>query len=375
MNKSSFFLLVCTTLLFSIGLLMVFDTTSAEVLDRNLKINTHYAAIKQVICACFSVGLALFVSSVGYQKILDHIPVVFFACIVCLVGVFIKGIGQQVNGASRWIAIGPFSFQPSELMKLIMPLMFVHIYFKHREMTWQLFYKIIALFCVPLALILLEPDNGTVAILLMTMTSLFFLCRIRWVYWLLPALMLGVLGIFCAFRMPYVKKRLHVYMDPELDLLGKGHQPYQAKIAAGSGGLFGKGLGQSMQKLNYLPTARSDYIAAIYAEEFGFLGILFLVLLYMVIAYCGFCNAFLARDRKGFIIAAVMTFLLSLQAFLNLGVVSGLLPSKGTNLPFFSQGGSSLIANILALTLTIDVTKKTKRKRDKASLCEKPIQG
>ncbi len=375
MNKSSFCLLVCTTLLFSIGLLMVFDTTSAEVLDRNLKINTHYAAIKQVICACFGLGFALLISSFGYQKILRYMPKAFFVCIICLVAVFVRGVGQQINGAARWIVIGPFSLQPSEFMKLIMPLMFVHLYLKHREMTWKRFYKIIALFCLPLALILLEPDNGTIAILLVTMISLFFLCRIRWVYWLLPALLLAGVGIFCAVRMPYVKSRISVYMNPELDLLGRGHQPHQAKIAAGSGGMTGKGVGQSMQKLNYLPTARSDYIAAIYAEEFGFLGILFLVLLYMVIAYSGFCNAFLARDKEGLIIAAVMTFLLSLQAFLNLGVVSGLLPSKGTNLPFFSQGGSSLIANSLALALIVGVTKKTKKKKGKAPLCEISMQS
>lgn len=353
---------------------MVFDTTSAEVLDRNLQSNTHYAAIKQMICACFSMGLAVLVWFFGYAKILQWIPIIFYVLLGCLVVVFMPGIGQQINGASRWIALGSFSFQPSEFMKLVMPLMFVHLVFRKKEqITWQYFYKIVVLFSFPLFLILIEPDNGTVAILLLTMMALFFLCRIRWMYWLLPVIVLGSAGVFCAMQMPHVQHRIRVYMNPELDLLGKGHQPYQAKIAAGSGGIYGKGVGESVQKLNYLPTARSDYIAAIYAEEFGFLGIVFLVLLYMLIAYIGFRNASLAGERRGYVIAAIVTFLVSLQAFLNLGVVSGLLPSKGTNLPFFSQGGSSLIANTLALTLMINVARKTKKEKEKISSCKKVV--
>ncbi|WP_194847494.1 FtsW/RodA/SpoVE family cell cycle protein, partial [Candidatus Neptunochlamydia vexilliferae] len=119
--------------------------------------------------------------------------------------------------------------------------------------------------------------------------------------------------------------------------------------------LFGRGVGESLQKLNYLPEARSDYIAAIYAEELGFVGILFLILLYLFIAYSGFHIASKAKSKEGFYSAAVLTFLISFQAFLNLGVVSGLLPSKGTNLPFFSQGGSSLLANGIAIALIMSV--------------------
>lgn len=346
---------------------MVFNTTSAEVLDRNLQVNTHHAPMKQLIYACFSLALAALTWFFGYQKVLKAAPILFYTLIVCLVAVFIPKIGQQINGAHRWINLGFFSFQPSEFMKLVMPLMFLHLYLKKEEMNWKRFYKIIALFCVPLFLILIEPDNGSVAIIMLTMMALFFLCRIKWLYWLLPVIALGTAGVFCALQMSHVQERIRVYLNPELDLLGKGHQPYQAKIAAGSGGVLGKGVGESLQKLNYLPTARSDYIAAIYAEELGFLGILFLVLLYMVIAYSGFRNASLAGERAGFIIGATMTFLVSIQAFLNLGVVSGLLPSKGTNLPFFSQGGSSLIANTLALTLIVNVARKTRR----AQSCKK----
>ncbi len=125
--------------------------------------------------------------------------------------------------------------------------------------------------------------------------------------------------------------------------------------------LFGRGLGESLQKLNYLPEARNDYIAAIYAEETGFIGILALIALYMLFAYMGFFVAMRAPDQAGFLLASILTFLISIQAFLNLGIVSGLLPSKGMTLPFFSQGGSSLIANTVALFILLDIARKEKR--------------
>ncbi len=330
---------------------MVFNTTSAEVIDRSLNISTHHALYRQLIFGLISIFCGLLVYYIGFQKLLDLSPYLFYVLIGCLILVFVPGVGQQINGGNRWISLGPFSFQPSEFMKVVMPLYFIHLFLKEEKMTWKRFYLIILRLSVPLALILVEPDNGAVVIIMVTMMALFFICRIKWIYWLLPFLFLGGIGVAVAMQMPHVKARIRVYMNPEADLLGKGHQPYQAKIAAGSGGLYGRGVGASLQKLNYLPEARSDYIAAIYAEELGFIGIVFLVLLYLSITYSGFHIAFTTTQKAGFYIAATLTFLVSLQAFLNLGVVSGLLPSKGTNLPFFSQGGSSLLANAIAVTL------------------------
>jgi len=163
--------------------------------------------------------------------------------------------------------------------------------------------------------------------------------------------------------MSHVPDRIRVYLNPELDLQGKGHQPHQARIAAGSGGLLGKGIGESLQKMDYLPEARSDYIAAIYAEEFGFIGMLGLIMLYMTIGGIGFAIAAKAPRIEGFYLVSILTFLICFQAFLNLGVVSGLLPSKGTNLPFFSHGGSSLMVNFIAIGLILSVAKKIKIKR------------
>ena len=361
MKKSAFLFLACVLTLVSLGLIMVFNTTSAEVIDRNLNISTHHALFKQLLYACISAIGALLVWFYGQKKILIWAGFLFYLNIFLLILVFIPGIGEQINGAYRWIKLGTLSFQPSEFLKLTMPLYFITLNFKKKEMNWKRFYKIIFLFSIPLVLILLEPDNGTTIITVLTMIALFFICKIRLMYWLIPIMCLSVCAGAIGFQMPHVKKRIQIYLHPELDLLGKGHQPYQAKIAAGSGELFGKGVGQSLQKLNYLPEARSDYIAAIYAEEFGFIGILFLVLLYLLIGCTGFHIASKAEDKQGFYIATILTFLVVLQAFLNLGVVSGLLPSKGTNLPFFSQGGSSLLANTIVVTLIMTVAREKKK--------------
>jgi cell division protein FtsW len=279
--------------------------------------------------------------------------------------VFIPGIGLQLNGARRWINIFGNSFQPSEFVKYLVPMFYIHkVVERGGSLTFKEFIKLMALLCVPLSLILIEPDNGTVAIILSAMIALFILTRLRWLFWALPLLVLVTVGGVVASQMSHVPDRIRIYLHPELDLQGKGHQPHQAKIAAGSGKLVGKGFGESLQKLNYLPEARSDYIAAIFAEEFGFLGMLSLILLYIFIGFLGYSVALSCKQTEGFYLAAVIVFLLCFQAFLNMGVVSGLLPSKGTNLPFFSQGGSSLLANFMAMSMLFTINKHNMRQQN-----------
>ncbi len=351
--KAQYFLLSSTLVLFTLGILLVFGTSSAEVIGKSLDISYYNATFKQLLYGCIGSLVAFFVYHLGYKNILNYTPYLFYGISILLLLLLIPGVGKTINGAKRWIFIGPISLQPSELMKVIAPLYFLHIHQKHSEMNMRNFYILIFKISIPLSLILLEPDNGTVFIILSSLLVLFYLCNIKSVYYLVPMLFLILIGSFAALQMPHVKNRLWVYMHPETDILGKGHQPYQAKIATGSGKFFGRGIGKSFQKLNYLPEARSDYIAAIYAEEFGFIGILFLVSLYLLFGCSGLYIATLAKELYGFYIAAIMTFLVVFQSFINLGVVSGLLPSKGTNLPFFSQGGSSLLMNCICLALIL----------------------
>jgi cell division protein FtsW len=229
-----------------------------------------------------------------------------------------------------------------------------------KELNFFSFFKRCTLYGLGLLLIFLEPDNGTVFILVLLMIGLFFLMRIPLRFWLLPLCVCMAIGTYFVMKMPHARTRLQIYLNPELDLRGKGHQPYQAKIAMGSGGLFGKGLSHSFQKLEYLPEAQNDYIAAIFAEEFGFLGMVFLLSLYLSLGIGGFLIAMSAKDQFGFLIASFFTFVLLIQVFLNLAVVSNLIPSTGINLPLFSQGGTSIMVTCFMLGLILSCDPSTK---------------
>lgn len=348
---------------------MVFNTSSAEVLDRSLDRSTHYALMKQLLYAFVGAIGAVLVWFMGYRNILKLSGPLLGIGTFLLILVFIPGIGSELNGARRWLSFFGYSFQPSEFMKYLIPMYYIHVHLREEgTMVLKSFLKLMGMLAIPMGLILIEPDNGTVAIILVTLVALFVLTRLKWVYWVLPLTLLTLTGAIVASQMPHVSDRIRVYLNPEMDLRGKGHQPHQAKIAAGSGKLFGRGPAESLQKLDYLPEARNDYIAAIFAEEYGFIGMLGLIFLYMMIGYLGFYISSNAPDLRGFYLGAILTFLIAFQAFLNLGVVSGLLPSKGTNLPFFSQGGSSLLANLMALCLILNIAKSAEEKHavDKA---------
>ncbi len=360
MNRFGLFFLVCVVLIFSMGLVMIFNTTSAEVLDRFQERSTHHAFVKQLLYALAGGVCAFGVFGIGHKTLLKLSPVVLGTFILLLVLVLIPGVGQNLNGARRWISFFGNSLQPSEFVKYLIPLYYIH-YVSQREIFLKDFLKVLCFLAIPLGLILIEPDNGTVAIILIALLVLFILTGLKWTYWLLPLSILCLCGSIVASQMPHVSDRIQIYLHPELDLRGKGHQPYQAKIAAGSGKLWGRGVGESLQKLEYLPEARSDYIAAIFAEETGFIGIFLLILLYMGMGFAGFRIAQGAVDQEGFLVAGILTFLLCFQAFLNLGIVSGLLPSKGTHLPFFSQGGSSLLANMIAVSILLSIAQGKKR--------------
>lgn len=342
------------------GLVMIFSTTSAEVLDLDLSRSPHQAVLKQLSYALGGLLAASTVYWLGYRRLLSIAPQLFYIFVVLLILVLIPGIGREVNGSRRWLNVVGISFQPSEFVKYLMPLYFIASFLDANLQPWTLlrFLKLVALPMVAIILILVEPNNGTAAVVAATLVLLCLLMPLPFKYWGLPLLVLAVGGALFAYHHPYIAARINVYLHPELDLKGRGHQPHQAKIAVGSGGFLGRGPGNSLQKLSYLPEAQNDYIAAIYAEEFGFVGILSLVTLYGMVACIGYSIAIYSPDRQGFYLATVVLFLICFQAFLNLGVVSGLLPSTGLNLPFFSQGGSSLMANMMGIALLLSIEKR-----------------
>jgi cell division protein FtsW len=344
-------------LLFSMGIVVIFSTSSAEVLDMELEVSTHHALFKQLSYGIVGAIAAYTLKRMGYHRFLVWSPYLFVLITVLLVMTLIPGVGREVNGSRRWLGVGGIYFQPSEFAKYIVPAYAIYRFVISDDSPINLkkFLLTSGICSVPLFLVLVEPNNGTMAVMALSLVVVFILMKVPFKFWGMPLLILTVVGGAFASQLPYVTGRMQVYLNPELDLRGKGHQPYQAKIAAGSGGLLGKGPGKSLQKLSYLPEAQNDYIAAIFAEEYGFIGVMLLITTFMLLTSLGYLIASKAAFLPGFYLGAVVTFLLSFQAFLNLGVVSGLLPSTGLNLPFFSQGGTSLIANFMAVGLLISV--------------------
>lgn len=351
--------LVAALLIFGMGLLMIFSTTSAEVLDHALDKSTHQAFLKQINYALFGLFLSALTWKFGYKKLISYSPVILVVLTVMLVLVLIPGIGREVNGSKRWLSLFGLSVQPSEFVKYVIPAYVIHslLPLDLNQLQWKEFLKILSKICLPMFLIMIEPNNGTCAVIGASVLAVFLLMQVPFRFWATPLLLLTCAGAIFASQLPYIKGRLNVYLHPELDLKGRGHQPYQAKIAAGAGGLLGRGPGSSLQKMSYLPEAQNDYIAAIYAEEFGYLGMIGVISLYMTLGIGGFVIALTAKDSSGLYYGGAVVFLICLQAFLNMGVVSGLLPSTGLNLPLFSQGGSSLMANMAAIGALLSIAK------------------
>lgn len=351
-------------ILFALGMMMIFNTTAAEILDTSRDTPLHYTPMRHLLIALLSLISGFSLSLIEYRTLLQISPFLFFLSFLALCLVFVPGIGKSVNGSYRWLSLFGVSWQPSEFFQLILPLYTTYSLEKNEKILTSLrpFLSLLFWLSLPLIAILLEPNNSSVLILGMILLQLFFISGTRPLFWFLPLVLFVSMGMLTLSQFPYVSSRIEVFLHPEKDLRGRGHQPYQAKIAAGSGRLFGKGLGNSLQKFSYLPEAQNDYIAAIFAEEMGFWGIFFLIVLYMGLTYLGAFISHHAPHRSGLILGSSVTFFLSIQAFLNLAVVCGLFPSTGLNLPFFSQGGTNFLVNSMGVGILYSIHRERKRK-------------
>lgn len=283
-------------------------------------------------------------------------------CLILLTAVLIPGIGRVVNGSRRWVSIGPIGIQVSELAKVTMILYLAGYLVRQqktiRENISSFIKPMIILACFAF-LLLLEPDFGATVVITGTVMAMLFLSGVKIRYYLGLMIMVAISLSFLAISSPYRMARLTAFLNPWADQFNSGYQLTQSLIAFGRGGWFGLGLGDGVQKLLYLPEAHTDFLFAVLAEELGLIGILLVLALYTVLVWRGFVVGFSAFVQ-GRLFAAYtaygITFWLGLQAAINMGVNSGLLPTKGLTLPLLSYGGASLVVNcmVIALLLRID---------------------
>ncbi len=283
-------------------------------------------------------------------------------CLALLVLVLIPGIGRVVNGSRRWLAFGPIGIQVSELAKLAMILYLAGYLVRQREHVNQTimgFINPMLVLGMVGVLLLLEPDFGATVVISGTVMAMLFLVGVKLRYYLGLVILVVCSLAFLAVSSPYRMARLTAFLNPWADQFNSGYQLTQSLIAFGRGGWSGVGLGDSVQKMFYLPESHTDFLFAVLAEELGLIGILLVLILYSILIIRGFMIGYAAycEDRRFAAFTAYgLTFWLGLQAAINMGVNTGLLPTKGLTLPLLSYGGASLVINcmVIALLLRID---------------------
>ncbi len=342
----------CVAALVALGLVMLYSSMMTS------QAGGHDLMMQLIWCVA-GFALCVMATSLDYLVLKKLVWPVYIVALVLLAAVFAPHIGHASHGAHRWIKLG-ITLQPSEFGKLALIIMLAwYGDFSMRQM--QTFKRGIiipgALAALILGLTFVEPDRGTTILLAAVAGSMLLAAGVQWKHLLVPAAVgaagLAVSILHDAMRM----NRISAWLHPQDHLNGAGLQAHQSIIGIGSGGWFGVGLGNGLQKNGYLPEIQTDFIFANIGEELGLIATLLVVIAFVVIAICGIYIAINAREPFGFLLATGMAVLISLQAFINIGVVTGTLPNKGLPLPFISYGGSSLLAMLACVGIMFSIAR------------------
>lgn len=342
-----------------LGLVMV-ASASSSISERAFASPLYYFW-RQGVAVLLGMGLALGALCLPLRQLARHGTGALLLAVLLLVLVLVPGLGREVNGAMRWVSLGPVSLQASEFAKLLLVIYVASYLVRHAEHARQDllgFFKPVGLVALIAALLLLEPDFGATVVLFATTLGMLFLGGIsitRFCAWSLVAVA-GLAAL--ATLAPYRLQRLMTFLDPWADPYDSGFQLTQALIAFGRGEWFGVGLGASVQKAHYLPEVHTDFIFAVIGEELGAVGALAVIALYALLLWRAFhtgAGAERQGQRFGALLAYGIGLLIGIQAFFNIGVNMGVLPTKGLTLPFISYGANSMLVNCAALGLLLRV--------------------
>lgn len=343
-----------------IGLMMV--ASSSVMISTKYYHQPFHFLIRQACYLALGLVVALVVIRIDssfWEKL--SMPMLLL-CLVLLMLVLVPGIGRVVNGSRRWLSLGPIGIQVSELAKLVMIFYMSGYLVRQREHlndNMLGFLKPLFILGIVSVLLLLEPDFGATVVISGTVLAMLFLSGVKLRYFIALLVMVGCALAALAVSSPYRLARLTAFLDPWADQYNSGYQLTQSLIAFGRGGWLGMGLGESVQKLFYLPESHTDFLFAVLAEELGLLGVLLVIGLYSILITRGLMIAYRAYGQERLFAAYTaygLTFWLGLQVVINMGVNAGLLPTKGLTLPLLSYGGASMVINcvLIALLLRID---------------------
>ena len=352
-------------LLTAIGLVMLLSASFPSAYYETKNHDPTYYFVRQGVFAVMGIAAMFFISKINYQRFRGFAKPLLYVSIVLLVLVAIPGIGIIRNNARRWLGIGELlTFQPSEIAKLAVILYFSDSISKKKDKMRTTRYGIapyLVILGVIAFLMMLEPHLSGTVLILGTGAVLMLVGGISWT-WVGAALAGagGVAALMLSGVIKYGQSRIAMWQDPFIDFQGAGYQLAQSLISIGSGGLWGVGLGKSRQKFMYLPEEHNDFIFAIVCEELGLIGATVIMLLFAALILRGYWISLHTRDRFGALLVVGVTTLIAMQTFLNIGVVTGLLPTTGISLPFFSYGGTALSIQLAEMGIVLSVSRQMK---------------
>lgn len=340
------------------GLIMILSASSVKA--EQLFSNSHYFFINQLKYLAVALIIAAVIYKFKYKKLKEMAPYLLLISLATLILVLIPGVGRMAGGSRRWLPLGPINFQPSELAKFTIVIYLAAYIDRNKEKIKKIKNGVlppVAVIAIISFLILLEPDLGTAVTLAAVAAAMIFIGGIKISVLIILGLISSVLAAVAIIIEPYRRQRLLTFLNPWQDPLDSGYHIIQSLLALGSGGLFGVGAGNSHQKFLYLPEPGTDFIFAVLGEEFGLIGTLFIISLYFLLAWRGLKIASRVDDTFGSMLAVGITSMIVIQALINMAVVTSLLPITGITLPLISYGGSSLVINIAALALLLNISR------------------
>ncbi len=365
MNKKYFFdnlTLLAIFLLIGTGIVMVYSSSSIFALN-NFD-DTYFFLKKQIFFATFGIVLMIFLMNIKYQIFAKLVYPILILSIVLLILVLVPGLGKTVNGSMRWLRIGGFSFQPSEAAKLGLIIYLAYSLAKKRERVQDFasgFLPHFIITSIMAFLVLKEPDLGGAVMLATLFFLLLFSAKARFSH-LFPAAILYLSAVFfLIINVSYRFKRLTAFLNPWNDPTDTGYHIIHSYLAFGSGGFWGTGLGNGKMKLFYLPEPYTDFILSVIGEELGLIGVMTILFLFLFLVLRGITISLRAPDLFGTYLALGITLLIGIQALLNMGVVMGLLPTKGLTLPFISYGGTSLIISLASMGILLNISSQARK--------------
>jgi cell division protein FtsW len=350
-------LLLVTLILVTVGTAMIYSSSSILALDKFK--DGQYFLKKQILFVFMGLISMVLMTKIPYTQLKKLAYPGIIVSIVLLALLFIPHVGMKRGGATRWLNLGLFSFQVTEMVKIAIVVFLAHLLTRKVHQLKKFTRGVLiplAITSVVILLILLEPDFGTAVIIAAIMFLMLCLAGSKIKHLLILAAAFIPVGVFLVWHKGYRLARLTAFLDPWKDAGNTGFQIIQSLLSFGSGGAFGVGIGDGMQKLFYLPEPHTDFILSIIAEESGFIGVTIVIVMFAVFVFRGFMIALKAPDLFGTLLAAGLTMVIALESFINIAGVMGLIPLKGLALPFLSYGGTSFIMSMTAVGILLNIS-------------------